>query len=430
MQLTAEEQAILDGQKGPTLQKVMRSVVMYGEAFGAERLVPIEGSPHMVTSFGANTIQPYFDMLDELIAAGLKTQQPFTVDPRPMEFESLDPGLIKRLAFGLIFGKQKPYEEQLRKLGLRDADGFTCACYLPQVGNRPRREAFLAWSESSAVVFANSVLGALTNRNSAGIDLMCNLLGLAPLFGLMTPEGRRATWKVEVATQKLPNPHLLGSAIGLKVMEDVPYITGLEALLGAGLNPVTEAYLKDMGAASASNGAVGLYHVEGITPDAAEQGAALLRKDYHSYRIDDAELERVRQSYPVLWKKLDGRPARVFIGCPHLSMEQLILWEERIGAVLAQAGRSKASLPVTLFSAPQVIRAYKQVRPESFRRLAQQNVRLSTICPLMYMTNPLCARDAIATSSNKLRTYTTSRFYLEEELLQAIAPQEKGGMHG
>jgi predicted aconitase len=424
MQLNPEEKAILDGWKGPTLQKVMRTVVMYGEAFDAERLVPIEGWQHMVTSFGANTIQPYFDMLDELIASGLKTTQPFTVDPRPMEFESLDPGLIKRLAFGLIFGKQKDYEQQLLKLGLKEADAFSCACYLPEVGNRPRREAFLAWSESSAVVFANSVLGAFTNRNSAGIDLMCNLLGLAPLFGLMTPEGRRATWKIELATQNLPNPHLLGSAIGLKVMEDVPYITGLEGFFGQGLHPVVEDYLKDMGAASASNGAVGLYHVEGITPDAAEQGEKLLRKDYRTYRIDDAELERVRQSYPLLWKRKNGRPARVFIGCPHLSLEQIILWEERIGEVLAKTGRKKAAAPVTMFSAPQVIQAYRQQRPEAYQRLLQQNVQLSTICPLMYMNNPLCAHDPIATSSNKLRTYTTSRFYLEDELLQAI-----GGSH-
>ena len=424
MQLSPDEKAILDGWQGPTLQKVMRSVVLYGEAFGADRLVPIEGSPHMVVSIGANTIQPYFDMLDELIAAGLKTQAPFTVDPRPMEFESLDPGLIKRLAFGLIFGKQKAYEQQLLKLGLKDADAFTCACYLPQVANRPRREAFLAWSESSAVVFANSVLGALTNRNSAGIDLMCNLLGLAPLFGLMTPEGRRATWRVEVETASLPNPQLLGSAIGLKVMEDVPYIVGLDQHLGPGLSPVTEAYLKDMGAASASNGAVGLYHVEGITPDAAEQGAALLRKDYRTYRIDDAELERVLKSYPVLWKNRNGRPARAFIGCPHLTLEQIELWEDRISRTLQQTGRNQAALPVTLFSAPQVIRAYREKRPQAFERLVQQNVRLSSICPLMYMFNPLCARDPIATSSNKLRTYSTARFYLEEDLLQAI-----GGFH-
>ena len=115
--LTPEEQAVLRGEQGETLRKVMQTVVMYGEAFGAEKLVPIQGSPHLVTSFGANTIKPYFNMMTELIDAGLKTQQPFTVDPRPMDFENLDPGLLRRLSFKLIFGKQEEYERQLEALG-------------------------------------------------------------------------------------------------------------------------------------------------------------------------------------------------------------------------------------------------------------------------------------------------------------------------
>lgn len=98
----------------------------------------------------------------------------------------------------------------------------------------------------------------------------------------MTDEGRRAKWLVEVKTTKVPNAQVLGSAIGMKVVEDVPYITGLDRFLGAGLSPDTCDYLKDMGAASASNGAVGLYHVENITPEAVEEGRNLLVEGYQN----------------------------------------------------------------------------------------------------------------------------------------------------
>jgi predicted aconitase len=414
MKLTPDEQAILDGSQGETLAKVMHSVVLYGDAFGADHLVPVEGAPHMVTSFGANTIKPYFKMLDELIEAGLTTRQPFTVDPRPMEFETLDPGLIQRLAFSLIFGKQADYEKQLNSLGLKNNDAFTCACYLPEVGNTPAFGAILAWSESSAVVFANSVLGARTNRNSAGIDLMCDILGKTPYFGLLTDEGRKATWKIEVKTSRVPNAQLLGSAIGMKVMEDVPFIVGLDAFLGHELTPAAMAYLKDMGAASASNGAVGLYHVQGLTPEAQRSGSALLAEGYKTYVIDDAELERVHRSYPILWSKTDATPKRLFIGCPHLSHEQLDGWIERIETALKQSGQSRVKVLTYLSTAPDIAKLYRK-NPETISQLKALGVSITTICPLMYMNNPLCAREPIATTSNKLRTYSTARFFTDEE---------------
>ncbi len=114
----------------------------------------------------------------------------------------------------------------------------------------------------------------------------------------------------------------MGSAIGLKVMEAVPYITGLERFLDTEINPDVQAFLKDMGAATASNGAVGLYHVENVTPEAKDLGEKLLAKGYQTYVIDDAELERVHASYPVLWKDLNAVPKRIFIGCPHLNRSQ------------------------------------------------------------------------------------------------------------
>lgn len=420
MDLTAEERAVLDGERGETLAKAMASVVAYGEAFGARRLVPIDGAPHMVTSFGANIIKPYFEMVDELIAAGLRTAKPFTVDPRPFDQRNVRYSLPERLLLRLVYGRQKAYERQLGELGLRDEKAFTCTCYLPEVGNTPQRGDVLAWSESSAVVFANSVLGARTNRNSAGIDLLCSVIDKAPLFGLLTDEGRRANWLVELRTSERPNAQLLGSAVGLRVVEDVPYIAGLDRFLGSGLAEATTSFLKDMGAAAASNGAVGLYHVENCTPDAVEMGRSLLAEGFRTYTIDDAELERVRRSYPVLWKRPGARPQRCLIGCPHLSLHQLRWWADRIPEALRQQQAGRVKVDTVLCAAPEVVEQFEGLRDE-YEALRATGVRLTSICPLMYMNNPLSARRPVMTNSNKLRTYSTARFFLDEQILQILA---------
>ena len=212
-----------------------------------------------------------------------------------------------------MYTKQEEYEQQLERLGLLNKDAFTCTCYMDEVGNVPRQGEVLSWSESSAVVYANSVLGARCNRNSGIIDLMGSVLGYVPRFGLLTDEGRKASWVVEIRTSKKPEAQLLGSAIGMKVMEDVPYIVGLDKWLGT-LDEDAKTYLKDFGAATASNGAVGLYHVEGITPEAVQQGRALVSEGARTYVIDDAELERVYKSYPVIWKKQDAPSQAVLHG--------------------------------------------------------------------------------------------------------------------
>lgn len=419
MRLTAEEQAILDGQRGETLAKVMKSLVMYGDTFGAEKMVPATGQAHLVTSFGLSVTTALFDVMDELIAAGLHAEQPFTMDPRPLDFENVPCNFLQRIVFGVMYGKQEDYEGQLRRLGLKNDKAFTCTCYMDEVGNVPARGQVLSWSESSAVVYANSVLGARCNRNSAYMDIFGAILGRVPYFGLLTDEGRRASWVVEVKTSKRPEAQVLGSAIGLKVMEDVPYIKGLAPFLGGQLDDSAKAYLKDTGAASASNGAVGLYHVEGLTPEAVDLGDALIRPGAKTYVIDDAELERVKAGYPVIWKNPDAKPKLCFIGCPHLSLSQLIGWTEKLEGAL-QGGRLK--IKTVLTAAPDVLEAFRKT--PYFERLRATGARLSYICPLMYMNNPLCKALPVITNSNKLRTYTAARYYTDDEVTAILV---KGG---
>ncbi len=425
MKLTPEEEGILNGAQGEAMAKVMKTLVLYGDAFGAERFVPVVGKGHLVTSFGLSVLQPVYKIMDELIGAGLKVEETFTVDPRPIDYANVKCNLIEKLIFSkIMYGAQTPYEEQLRKLGLQGADAFTCASYLDEVGNVPKKGDVLSWAESSAVVFANSVLGARCNRNSGIIELFGSILGKVPEFDLLTDEGRKAKWIIEVKTTKKPEAQILGSAIGMKVMEDVPYVKGLDQWIGTELDETTKGYLKDFGAATASNGAVGLYHIENLTPEAVELGDALIREDAKTYVIDDAELERVKAGYPNIWKDPNAKPERVFIGCPHLTFTQLGEWTDRFEQELKKQGRTKVALDVVMTSPVPVLEHFKKDNKAAYDKLLSFGVKLTSICPLMYMNNPLCGKKAVVTNSNKLRTYTTARYFTDDEIT-AIAV--KGG---
>ena len=419
MELTREQQDILNGSEGEVMAKVMKSLVMYGETFGADKMVPVTSEyGHTVISFGIGVMKPVYDLYDQLIEAGALSRQKFSADPLPLD-KNVPSSFLQDLIFKhFMYSQQGRYEKQLEKLGIMSTDAYTCACYLDEVGNKPKKGEVLSWAESSAVVYANSVLGARCNRNSGMLELMGSIVGCVPHFGLLTDDGRRADWIVEVKTGKKPEAQLLGSAIGMKVMEKVPYIKGLDKWLGTELTDDVCAYLKDFGAATASNGAVGLYHVENLTPEAVEQGEALIRENAPVYVIDDAELERVKAGYPVVWKDLDAEPKLCFIGCPHLTLAQLRSWTGRIAAALNANGLKKVTVPTVMTAAPATVKKFKEM-PEH-KALESTGVVLSYICPLMYMNNPLSGKMPVITCSNKLRTYTTARYYTEEELLGKI----------
>lgn len=419
MKLTKEEQAILSGSEGKTKAKIMQTLVEFGELFGATEFVPVSTSGHLVTSFGIGLLKPVYRIMDEIIEAGLKTPYPFTVDPRPIDYKNVKCSILDKLIFSkIMYSKQKHYEEQLSKIGLKNKNAFTCTCYLEEVGNTPKYGDILSWAESSAVVFANSVLGARCNRNSGMLDIFGAILGKVPKFGLLTDDGRKADYIVEIKTTHLPEAHILGSAIGMKVMEKVPYVVGLDKFLGTELNDDTISYLKDFGAATASNGAVGLYHIDNLTPEARKFGKKLWRENAIRYVIDDAELERVYKSYPVMWKKEDAKPSLCFIGCPHLSFNQLKNWTNKIGENLKKSGRKKVKVRTIMTCAPDVAEKFKKT--DDYKKLIGYGVKLSSICPLMYTNNPLAGSKPIITNSNKLRTYSKARYYKDDDIVKII----------
>ena len=424
MELTKTQQEMLDGKQGEVMAKVAKTLVMYGEAFNAEKMVEVSSDyNHPVTSFGLGVLDPVYELMNTLIDAGVMSKQKFTADPRPLD-PNVPANFIQNLIFKkFMYNKQAFYEDQLQKLGLLDKDGFTCTCYMHEVGNTPKMGDVLSWSESSAVVYANSVLGARCNRNSGILDLMGSVAGFVPYFGLLTDEGRKAKWIIRINTTKKPEAQLLGSAIGMKVMEDVPYVIGLDKYLGDELNDAACTYLKDFGAACASNGAVGLYHIDKLTPEAKKYGEELILKDAKEYVIDDAELERVYKSYPVIWKKKDAKPKLCFIGCPHMSLEQLKTWTVNVNNKLKENKNKQVSIPTVFTAAPGVIKEFNKTEYRSM--LDESGVVLSYICPLMYMNNPACASMPVITSSNKLRTYTSAKFYTEDEILDIITKEAK-----
>jgi len=427
MDLTGDEKQILSGGKGPALQKIMRTLVLYGQTLGAQRFVDIEGDGHFALHSLLPGVGPRLEMLDELVAAGLKTKYPFTLDPRPpLDFGNLDLSPNQERTFARMFQDQGGFEDRMRQLGLRDENAFTCTPYFPEVGNNPRRGQVLAWSESSCVIFVNSVLGAKTNRNAVILDLLSNILGKTPLTGLLTEAGRRASCLIKLKTSDLPDPQLLGGAIGKKVVDEVPFIVGLDRFLGSGLNERTVDYLKEMGAACAAIGAVGLYHVENITPEAVGLGAKLLARHYETQVIDEIELKRLSSSYPVMWKRKSAQPKRCLIGCPHLSLRELRWWTDQISRALCSHGRKKVAVKTILCAAPQVIARF-QTDQNTRRQLGRIGLKLSPTCAEAYMDNPLCAREAVVTNSNKLRAFSTARLYRVEELLDLVVTGETNG---
>ena len=428
IKLTPDEIEILDGAQGPTKQKIMKTVVLYGEALGAERLADIEGDGHFVIPHVLPGTAPSMEMLTELMTAGLQTKFPFTLDPKaPLDFENLCLKPDQEKILLEMYKDQAQYDEDMLALGLRGADAYTCNPYLPEVGNTPQRGTILAWSESACAIFANSVLAARTNRNGAIMDLLSNIVGKTPLVGLLTDEGRKATWRVEVKTSSLPYPALLGAVIGRQVMAEVPFIVGLNRFLGSGLNPVTTDYLHEMGAACATFGAVGLYHVEKITPEAVDYGQDLLAPEHHICVIDDQAIQDEQDSYRVLWADKEAKPAKCFIGCPHLSLGQMNWWANKISDTLKAKNQRQLAVQTIICAAPDTLEKFRVDHKAVLEGLQHAGVKFSVTCAMTLFDNDISAGEAIITNSNKLRAYTTARFFPDGELADILVTGELNG---
>ena len=422
MKLTKEEKAILDGKDGEEKAKLMKILVAFGNTFGAKKLVDLGGAPHSNMFIGAPYMKSMIKMLDECAKAGLKSYAPYTVNPRPYDVYNVQNNAKDMTMIYEGYSLQWDLDYVHVRLGAPDLNDRTCACYLDEIGNAPEPGTYVAWAESSAVNYGNSALGIRTNRNGAGMDLIQAILGKAPMFGLMTDESRVAKWLVEVKTSNEPGWGAVGTAIGRKCVEDVPYITGLDKYFKDGKITADNLHLlKAMGSATASSGAVGLYHVEGVTPDAKKKGKELLAKGYKTYVIDDKEQAQIISTFENLWPEKNGDPTAAFIGCPHNTYHEVIKWGKLVTEALDKAGKTEAAMPVYMFMPNPVRSRAIEEQGELISKMKRAGMHATNMCGVSYAgMKGFSDRVRGVTNSAKTRVYSTIRYFPDEILVKII----------
>ena len=326
MKLTDGEKAMLDGRSGPAKQKAMELLVRYGEVLGAERFVDtnnVAGVPGSSTLFLQNYYKQHFGDGSYQAIYSLYDLDSDEIVPVPKVDSycchlqgGMDPENWAQLGMsGEAFDHFKEDEAEVAAHGIQILK--TCTPYL--AGNVPVKGEHCAWMESSAVVFCNSVLGARTNTEGRESTSAAALTGKVPDWGFHRDEFRYGTHRidVEIPVESVMDWGMLGYFIGYAVEENIPVISG----------PISQPNLvrhKHFGAAAASSGGVEMYHIVGITPEAATLEMAFGSKNPVA-TVPYGSKER-REIYDRL-NSIGSNPNvdYVMLGCPHASIEQM--WE-------------------------------------------------------------------------------------------------------
>ena len=365
MKLEPEQEDILHGKQGEALALAMKSLVDYGHAFGASRLVGIK-SAHLAGSFGIFNLRAYYMVLERIAVAGLGVKVRTTCNPRP--------GREASLPNRMIFRAQQRLETHLAAVGV--TGNYSCVCY--ESGNVPNRGDCLAWAESSAVQFANSVLGARTNRNSVLMDLCSALTGVTPEFGYLLDANRRGKVLVKLKADRI-DPAALGFLLGQKVVNQVPVIEH---------HPFSRVELKNMGGAMAASGAVALFHVEGLTPEASDLKSAFDGAPAKTITITQQDLDGIRTGRP-------DRASTVVFGCPQMTFEEAC----EIGTLYAG---KKVKVPTWFCLIPEARKRF--VATDLGGRMRAAGVEVYDFCPLAALSVRI-GRKHVLTPSGKLYYY-------------------------
>ena len=299
MYLTAEEEKILDGEQGAVTARMMRLLVRLGDIYGADRMIPV-GSVQVAGVSYKSIGDPGTEFLEDMAAKGAKVKVLTYLNPAGMDLENW-----KEIGFPEDFARN-----QIRIMDAFRAMGIvitaTCTPYL--AGNLPRFREHIAWSESSAVSFSNSVIGARTNREGGPSALAAAIIGKTPNYGLHLDENRKPTVVVDVSAALEYNADFgaLGYYVGKQVKNGKPYFRGIR--------DANTDQLKALGAAMAASGAVAVYHAEGLTPEAHDQDISGLE----TIPVTDTE---IRETYAKL--TTGEKPDIVVLGCPHASLREI-----------------------------------------------------------------------------------------------------------
>jgi len=288
--LTKEEELALSGEYGPALQKAMEILVALGDLYGADRLIPIKSAQIAGVSY-KNLGEAGLEFLRDLVEMGAKVSVYTTLNPPGIGNED-------------FMEKQEEIISLYREMGIEVTS--TCTPYYG--ANLPKFGDHLAWSESSAVSFANSVLGARTNREGGPSSLAAAIVGKTPNYGLHLDENRKATHFVKVTFEPKNEVEysLLGYRVGEIVENGIPYFSNLTPSLDE---------LKALGASMAASGGVALYHVEKHTPE--WRGA--INDKVEKITIDSKEVEDVKERFNADWGEVDF----ILLGCPHASLKEV-----------------------------------------------------------------------------------------------------------
>jgi predicted aconitase len=297
MYLTNEEEKMLSGEEGHATQKAMQILVALGKIYDAERMVRVSSVQVSGVSY-KNLGDAGLEFLSELAKDG-KARVKTTLNPAGMSLtdwrsQGIDSGFAE---------KQLKVIDAYARLGVE----ITCTCTPYLAGNEPLFGQHIAWGESSAVAYANSVIGAKTNREGGPSALAASLTGRTPLYGLHLAENRRPTLVVDVQTQlRFPEDFsAMGYFIGRVVRDGIPYFRGITA---AGIEE-----LKSLSAALASSGGVAMFHIAGITPESETEVDGI-----ESLAFSSRDLQEAGGIFNDR-----GASDFVSVGCPHCSLKEL-----------------------------------------------------------------------------------------------------------
>ena len=306
MHLTKEEEKTLNGENGEVMERLFRLLVRLGEIYGADKMIPV-GSVQVAGVSYKSIGDPGTEFLEDMASKDAKVKVLTYLNPAGMDLENW-----KEYGFPADFAKnQLRIMNAFKKMGIVVTS--TCTPYL--AGNLPRFREHIAWSESSAVSFSNSVIGARTNREGGPSALAAAICGVTPNYGLHLWEKRQPTVKVDVDFDLNFNSDFgaLGYFVGKQVKNKIPYFTGIKS--------ANTDQLKALGAAMAASGAVALYHVEGLTPEAD----LVEKKGLETISVGKKE---IKETYGKL--NTGKEPDIVIFGCPHASLREISALADRL----------------------------------------------------------------------------------------------------
>ncbi len=306
MYLTKEEEQMLDGEAGEVRQRLFRLLVRLGEIYGADKMIPV-GSVQVAGVSYKSIGEPGTAFLEDMAEKGAKAQVLTFLNPAGMDLED-----YAQLGFPEDFATN-----QLRIINAFKQMGIvitsTCTPYL--AGNLPRFREHIAWSESSAVSFSNSVIGARTNREGGPSALAASICARTPEYGLHLWKNRQPNIKIKVEADLsyTADYGALGYIVGKKVKNKIPYFTGI-------INANTD-HLKALGAAMAASGAVALYHVKGLTPEADLVDTTI----NETITIEQSDID---ETFETLSETKS--PDIVILGCPHASLREIATLADKV----------------------------------------------------------------------------------------------------